>query len=45
MEAYDLERALEVARRVMARRKLMLSAAQEKMLRQVFELTAAERKW
>ncbi len=43
MENYDLEKALEVARRVMARRKISLSPAQEKMLRQVFELTAKER--
>lgn len=45
METYDCEKALEVARRVMARRKITLSTAQEKMLRQVFEMTALERKW
>jgi UDP-N-acetylglucosamine diphosphorylase/glucosamine-1-phosphate N-acetyltransferase len=44
MEAYSLEKGLEVARRVMGRRKLSLSSAQEKMLRQVFEITAAERR-
>jgi UDP-N-acetylglucosamine diphosphorylase/glucosamine-1-phosphate N-acetyltransferase len=44
MEAYSLEKGLEVARRVMARRKLALSAAQEKMLRHVFEITAGERR-
>jgi UDP-N-acetylglucosamine diphosphorylase/glucosamine-1-phosphate N-acetyltransferase len=44
METYALEKALEVARRVMARRKITLSAAQEKMLRQVFEMTAMERR-
>jgi hypothetical protein len=45
METYDLEKALEVARRVMARRKITLSPAQEKMLRHVFEITTAERNW
>lgn len=44
METYALDKALEVARRVMARRKIVLSKAQEKMLRRVFEVTAAERK-
>jgi UDP-N-acetylglucosamine diphosphorylase/glucosamine-1-phosphate N-acetyltransferase len=43
METYDLEKALEVARRVMARRKMSLSAAQEKVLRKVFEITTGER--
>ena len=43
LETYALEKALEVARRAMARRKITLSAAQEKMLRQVFEITAVER--
>ena len=45
METYEIDKALEVARRVMARRKLALSTAQEKMLRQVFEMTASERKY
>jgi len=44
METYAQDKALDVARRVMARRKMALSAAQEKMLRQVFEMTASERK-
>jgi UDP-N-acetylglucosamine diphosphorylase/glucosamine-1-phosphate N-acetyltransferase len=44
MEIYEIDKALEVARRVMARRKMALSAAQEKMLRQVFEMTVSERK-
>ncbi len=44
METYALEKALDVARRVMARRKMTLSAAQEKMLRHVFEITTVERK-
>jgi UDP-N-acetylglucosamine diphosphorylase/glucosamine-1-phosphate N-acetyltransferase len=43
METYEIDKALEVARRVMARRKLALSAAQEKMLRQVFAMTVSER--
>ena len=42
-ETYGLEKGLEVARRVMARRKVMLSPAQEKMLRHVFAMTAKER--
>jgi UDP-N-acetylglucosamine diphosphorylase/glucosamine-1-phosphate N-acetyltransferase len=45
METYEIDKALEVARRVMARRKMALSPAQEKMLRRVFEMTASERKW
>jgi len=43
MEAYSLEKGLEAAHRVMARRKMLLSAAQEKMLSQVFKITADER--
>lgn len=43
-ETYALDKALEVARRVMARRKRELTAVQEKVLRQVFALTEAERK-
>lgn len=43
-ETYALDKALEVARRVMARRKCELTAAQEKVLRHVFALTEAERK-
>jgi UDP-N-acetylglucosamine diphosphorylase/glucosamine-1-phosphate N-acetyltransferase len=45
MATYEIDKALEVARRVMARRKMALSAAQEKMLRRVFEMTVSERKW
>ncbi|MCI0695901.1 GlmU family protein [candidate division KSB1 bacterium] len=45
MEIYEIDKALEVARRVMARRKMALSPAQEQMLRQVFEITASERKF
>jgi UDP-N-acetylglucosamine diphosphorylase/glucosamine-1-phosphate N-acetyltransferase len=41
---YRVDKCLQVAKAVMARRKLELSAAEEKMLRYVFEQTAAERK-
>ncbi|RKX99949.1 MAG: hypothetical protein DRP54_06325 [Spirochaetes bacterium] len=44
-QTYDLEKALEVARRVMARRDKELTSAQEKLLRKIFELTEDERKW
>ncbi|HTY59706.1 MAG TPA: GlmU family protein [Bacteroidota bacterium] len=43
VKTYDLEKALEVARRVMGRRKMPLSGAEEKVLRAVFELTKKER--
>jgi len=43
-EEYRLEKALDVARRVMERRDIKLSPAQEKVLRQVFEITRKERK-
>jgi UDP-N-acetylglucosamine diphosphorylase/glucosamine-1-phosphate N-acetyltransferase len=43
LKTYDLERALDVARRVMGRRKVTLSPAEEKVLRVVFELTGRER--
>lgn len=45
METYDLDKALEVARRVVARRMIALTAATEKMLRHVFEITSTERNW
>jgi UDP-N-acetylglucosamine diphosphorylase/glucosamine-1-phosphate N-acetyltransferase len=44
LSTYDLRKALEVATRVMGRRKLTLSPAEQKVLTTVFELTAAERK-
>lgn len=44
VETYALDKALEVARRVMARRKREPTPAQEKVLRHVFALTEAERK-
>jgi UDP-N-acetylglucosamine diphosphorylase / glucose-1-phosphate thymidylyltransferase / UDP-N-acetylgalactosamine diphosphorylase / glucosamine-1-phosphate N-acetyltransferase / galactosamine-1-phosphate N-acetyltransferase len=40
---YDLKQSLEVARRVMARRKIVMTEADEHLLRKVFDLTAAER--
>jgi UDP-N-acetylglucosamine diphosphorylase/glucosamine-1-phosphate N-acetyltransferase len=43
LKTYELERALDVARRVMGRRKMVLSPAEEKVLRVVFELTKKER--
>ena len=43
-ETYDVERALGVARRVMGRRKLELSNAEESVLRSVFDLTSKDRK-
>jgi len=43
IKTYDLERALDVARRVMGRRKIVLSAAGENVLRTVFDLTKKER--
>jgi len=44
LTTYDLEKAIEVAKRVMERRKKELTPAQEKLLRKIFELTADERK-
>jgi len=43
VKTYDLEKALQVARRVMGRRKMALSAAGEKVLRSVFDQTKKER--
>lgn len=44
-QTYKLDRALEVARRVMARRNIELTQAQEKLLKNIFELTSNERTW
>jgi UDP-N-acetylglucosamine diphosphorylase / glucose-1-phosphate thymidylyltransferase / UDP-N-acetylgalactosamine diphosphorylase / glucosamine-1-phosphate N-acetyltransferase / galactosamine-1-phosphate N-acetyltransferase len=44
IETYDLDRSLDVARRVMGRRKLVMSAAEEAVYRKVFELTQDERR-
>ncbi len=41
---YDLERSLEVAKRVMARRNMVMSAAEEKLFRKIFDLTREERR-
>jgi hypothetical protein len=44
LSTYNLEKALEVARRVMGRRKIELSGVEEKVLRSVFAESANERK-
>jgi UDP-N-acetylglucosamine diphosphorylase / glucose-1-phosphate thymidylyltransferase / UDP-N-acetylgalactosamine diphosphorylase / glucosamine-1-phosphate N-acetyltransferase / galactosamine-1-phosphate N-acetyltransferase len=41
--AYDVERAIETARKVMARRNVVLSDAEAALFRTVFDLTADER--
>jgi hypothetical protein len=43
MTTYAVDKALEVARRVMGRRKVELSRVEEAMLRDVFEQTRKER--
>ena len=43
LEVYDLEKALEVARRVMARRKHSMSDSEEAVFHAVFGLTKGER--
>lgn len=43
LATYDLEKSLEVARRVMARRNVPMTEANERLLRKVFELTRHER--
>jgi UDP-N-acetylglucosamine diphosphorylase/glucosamine-1-phosphate N-acetyltransferase len=43
LEAYALEKFLAVARKVMARRSVTLTVAEEELLRFVYEATAAER--
>jgi hypothetical protein len=43
MDVYDCDKALETARRVMKRRHVEMSDAQEKMLREVFAMTERER--
>jgi len=40
---HDLEKALETARRVMARRKLEMSNAYEMLFRYIFQMTQSER--
>ncbi|HEY6952872.1 MAG TPA: GlmU family protein [Bacteroidota bacterium] len=41
---YQVERAINVARRVMARRKIELTAAEEALFRKIFEITSVHRK-
>ncbi|MGB5875417.1 MAG: GlmU family protein [Bacteroidota bacterium] len=43
MTTYRIDKSLEVAKRVMARRKVSLSAVEENVIRKVFELTQKER--
>ena len=43
IKTYEIERALEVARRVMARREVNMSDSDELLLRKVFEMTKVER--
>ncbi|MFQ5865804.1 MAG: transferase, partial [bacterium] len=40
---HELEKALETARRVMARRRIEMSSAYERLLRLIFDLTQSER--
>jgi UDP-N-acetylglucosamine diphosphorylase/glucosamine-1-phosphate N-acetyltransferase len=40
---YEVDKAIEVAKRVMARRKVEMSSAEEKLFRTVFDLTSSER--
>jgi UDP-N-acetylglucosamine diphosphorylase/glucosamine-1-phosphate N-acetyltransferase len=41
---FSIEKAIEVARRVMARRKIELTATEQKLFRKIFDLTSDERK-
>lgn len=43
METYDLEKSLEVARRVMARRNVAMTGTDEDVLKRIFDLTMRER--
>ncbi|MBI9073343.1 MAG: GlmU family protein [Melioribacteraceae bacterium] len=44
LTTYDLERSIEVARRVMARRSIHMSDADERLFRKVFDLTREVRR-
>jgi UDP-N-acetylglucosamine diphosphorylase / glucose-1-phosphate thymidylyltransferase / UDP-N-acetylgalactosamine diphosphorylase / glucosamine-1-phosphate N-acetyltransferase / galactosamine-1-phosphate N-acetyltransferase len=44
MTSYDIEKALDVARRVMARRKIKLTEVEEKVFREISDMTREERK-
>ncbi|HEX9614769.1 MAG TPA: putative sugar nucleotidyl transferase, partial [Bacteroidota bacterium] len=41
---YNVDKAINVARRVMARRKVDMTSAEEQLFRKVFEITSAERR-
>jgi len=43
LTTYDIERSVEVAKRVMVRRKIEMTEVQERLFRNVFDLTSAER--
>jgi len=44
MISYDLEKSIEVAKKVMARRNIQLTDVEEKVFREVYNLTSDERK-
>ena len=44
MTSYDVEKALDVAKRVMARRNIKLTEVEEKVFREIFDMTREERK-
>jgi UDP-N-acetylglucosamine diphosphorylase/glucosamine-1-phosphate N-acetyltransferase len=44
MTSYDVEKALDVAKRVMERRKIQLTDVEERVFRKVFDITKEERK-
>lgn len=44
MTTYALDRSLEVAKRVMGRRKIAMSSAEEKLFGKIFDLTREERR-
>ncbi len=44
LTSYDLERSLEVAKRVMSRRKIELTDIDERLFRKIFDLTKEERR-
>ncbi|MFA4922621.1 MAG: hypothetical protein WC557_00320, partial [Ignavibacteriaceae bacterium] len=41
---YDIERSIETAKRVMARRNKVMDEAEEKLFRKIFDLTQKERR-
>ncbi len=44
LTSYDLERSIDVARRVMQRRKIEMTDVDEKLFRKIFDLTKEERR-